>query len=248
VLKRIDWKALLSGLAAGVLALLGSRQLPPPSVPPSVPPPDITAPPAANPLDALGRLAMSGGYCSATPISPIGKDGKQTILSAAHCVKSVGEACQFFTRSGRMVRATVTAINREADASLLVTEELREPLPYLLLATETPPVNTVVFHAGFGTDQPGNVERGRILQRDTGSKQVMYSLSVSPGDSGGGICTDATGRLLSPVCCTTRLAAVGQVFGARPEELVKMVLSPASFVDVPPMRMPMRTEVVIDKQ
>ena len=241
----VDWKALLSALAASLLALIGNRQLPPTVPPPTVPPPDITAPPTTNPLDALGRLAMTGGYCSATPIGPLTKDGRQTLLSAAHCVKTVGETCQFFTRSGRMVKATVTAINRDADASLLVTEELREPLPYLLLATETPPVNTVVFHAGFGVDNPGNVERGRILQRDTGGRQVMFELSVSPGDSGGGICVDASGRLISPVCCTTRLAQVGQVYGARPEEVLRMVLSPASFVDVPPMRMPMRVEKVI---
>jgi len=241
----IDWKALLSGAVAALLALLGSRQLPPPTVPPPEEKPPTATPPAANPLDALGRLAMSGGYCSATPITPLGSDGTQTLLSAAHCVKSVGETCQFFTRAGRMVRVSVKSINREADACLLVTEELREPLPYLLIATETPAVGTAVFHAGFGTHVPGNVERGRILQRDTGSGQVMFELSVSPGDSGGGICVDSSGRLISPVCCTTRIAAVGQVFGARPEVVLKMVLSPASFVDLPPMQMPMRNEQVI---
>ena len=242
----IDWKALLSGALAALLALLGSRQLPPPTVPPPDAPPITEAPPAANPLDALGRLAMAGGYCSATPITPIGKDGKQVLLSAAHCVKSVGETCQFFTRAGRMVRVSVTSINREADACLLVTEELREPLPYLLLAKETPALGTAVFHAGFGIDKPGNVERGRILQRDTGSGQVMFELSVSPGDSGGGVCVDGSGRLISPVCCTTNLAAVGQVFGARPEVTTRMMVSPTSFMDLKPVQMPMRMPVTIE--
>lgn len=246
MLKRIPWASLLSALVAAALSVLGVRQLPPPSnPPPSDPPPPAVVPPSADPLAALGRLVMSGGYCSATPVTPIGKDAKQTLLSAAHCVKAVGEECQFFTRAGRMVRVYVTAIDRKADASLLVTEELKEPLPYLLVATETPPANSPVFQAGFGVDKPGNTEKGRILQRDTGGGQVMFEISVSPGDSGGGICVDGSGALISPVCCTTRLAQVGQVYGARPEIVRQMLLSPASFVDVPPQRMPERVPVEV---
>lgn len=73
----------------------------------------------------------------------------------------------------------------------------------------------------------------------------MFSLSVSPGDSGGGICVDGSGRLISPVCCTTHLAAVGQVYGARPEIVRQMLLSPASFVSLSPMEMPMRMPVEV---
>ena len=246
-MKWIDWKMLAASVLAAIVAVLTNRQLPPPA-PPTTPdtPPTAPADPATNPLDALGRLAMAGGYCSATPVTPLGKDGKQTLLSAAHCVKSVGESCQFFTRAGRMVKASVTAINRQADACLLVTEELKEPLPYLLVATETPATGTTVFHSGFGVDVPGNVEKGRILQRDTGSGQVMFSLSVSPGDSGGGICVDGSGRLVSPVCCTTHLAQVGQVYGARPEVVRQMMMSPASFISLPPQEMPQRMPVKID--
>lgn len=243
VMKWIDWKMLAASVLAALVAILGNRQLPPPSNPPAPEVPEEThTEPAANPLDALGRLVMQGGYCSGTPIGPLSKDRKQRILSAAHCVKTVGERCQFFTRAGRMVQATVVAINRQADACLLVTEDLREPLPYLKVATETPQPGTVVFHAGFGQDQPGNVEKGRVLQRDTGSGQVIFELSVSPGDSGGGVCVDASGRLISPVCCTTRLAQVGQVYGARPEVVNQMMTAPAAFMDVPPAAMPIRME------
>lgn len=245
-MSRLDWKTILATLFAAVIALLGNRQLPAPSLPAS-PPTLLPVPtaPAADPLEAIGRLVMVGGYCSATPVTPMTKDGKQTVLTASHCVKAVGEVCQFYTRSGRMVKVTVTSINRQADACLLVTEELREPLQYLTVATSTPAAGTPVFQAGFGIDHPGNVERGRVLQPDTGSGQVMFELSVSPGDSGGGICVDSSGALVSPVCCTTRLAQVGQVFGARPEVVRLMMMSPASFVEVPPMKMPERLEVPI---
>lgn len=245
-MKRIDWKTLLASVLAAVLAVVGNRQLPAPALPsPLADTPPTQTPPAADPRDALGRLVMTGGFCSATPIGPMTKDRRQRLLSAAHCVKAVGEECQFYTRAGRMVKATVIAVNRQADACLLATEELREPLPYLSVAAETPPVGATVFHAGFGIDQPGNTERGRILQRDTGGGQVMFEMSVSPGDSGGGICLDSSGAVVSPVCCTTRLAQVGQVYGARPEVVRQMMVSPASFTDVPPMRMPDRVEVEV---
>lgn len=254
-MNRFDWRSILAAVIAAALAVLGGRQFPPPAPPtpqpptvptPPTPPTPTVPPPAANPLDALGRLVMSGGYCSATPVTPPSKDGKQTLLSAAHCVKSIGEKCQFITRAGRQITVSVIAINRDADASLLTTETLADPLPYLPVADQTPAVNSAVFHAGFGIDKPGNVERGRILQRDTGAGQVMFELSVSPGDSGGGVCVDEGGKVVSPVCCTTNLAAVGQVFGARPEVVQEMLRRPVFFVDVPPMEMPKRMPVKLD--
>jgi len=242
-MSKVSWQSILAAVLAAVLAVLGQRQLPPPSQPPViVEPPSLHTEPATNPLDALGRLQMEGGYCSATPISPIGKDGKQVLLTAAHCVKRVGEQVQFIGRNGRLVRCSVMSINKTADACLLMTEVLQEPLPYLLVATETPAVGSPVFHAGFGIDNPGNVEKGRVLQQDAGNGQVMFELSVSPGDSGGGVCVDGSGKLISPVCCTTHLAARGQVFGAGPEVVREMQKAPAAFISLPPVDMPMVME------
>lgn len=247
-MKSFDWKAFAAAVLAAILAVLGGRQLPQPGTPTDPnPKPLPDAKPSQNPVDAIGRLVMSGGYCSATPVTPLGKDRTQTVLTAAHCATAIGEVCQFYTRSGRMVKVTVKAINRDVDACLMTTEPLTEALPYLLVATETPSAGTAVFHAGFGIDNPGNVEKGKVLSPNTGHGQAMYELSVSPGDSGGGICVDSSGAILSPVCCTTRLAAVGQVYGARPEEVRKMLVTPAAFVGVPPVQMPMREEKVISQ-
>lgn len=245
--KSIDWKAMLAAVLAAVLATIGGRQFPP-AVATVANPCDEPkhSDPTSNPVEAVGRLAMQGGYCSATPIGPLNKDRKQVVLTAAHCAQSVGDVYQFTTRAGRTVRVTVTAINRKADACLMMTETLVEPLPYLTVAAQSPPAGTPVMHCGFGVDKPGNTESGKVLMSDTGNGQTMYLLSVSPGDSGGGICVNASGELLSPVCCTTRLAQVGQVYGARPEEVRRMLLSPASFTDLPPQRMPEREEKVLD--
>lgn len=239
-------KKLLEGfllaLATAVLALLGNRQLPaptppdPPTAPAPTPP---TAPtPTSDPLKAIGKLVMFGGSCSATVVTAPDGQGQQLLLSAAHCVKSVGETCQYFTRSGQMVACRVKSINRGPDISILETEMLRSPLPFLLVAATSPPAGAPVMHAGFGVHVPGNVERGRVLQSDTGNGQIMFELSVSPGDSGGGICLDGQGRVISAVCCTTRIAAVGQVYGGRPEEIQRMMLLPAAYIDVKPMAMP----------
>jgi len=240
--RRIDWKAFGLSVLAAALAALGVRigvPIVPPDLGQQLPPAPPPAPePARNPIDALGRLVMSGGYCSATPITPIGTDKRQYLLSAAHCVKAVGEECQFYLRTGKSCKVRVVSINRLADCCILETEPLPEALPYLNLATETPPDGTAVFHAGFGSDNPGNREAGRVVNRDTGKGQVMFSLNVSPGDSGGGICLDSSGAVVSPVCCTTKPGAMAQVFGARPEVVRSLMASPASFVDVPPMQMP----------
>lgn len=242
----MNWKDTLKGfllaLATALLALVGNRQLPPPTPPnpltPSTPTPPVVQAPTQDPLAAIGKLVMSGGSCSATVVSAPDSQGQQLLLSASHCVKSIGESCQFFTRSGQMLECRVKSINRGPDISILETESLRSPLPYLLIAASSPPAGSPVMHCGFGIDKPGNVERGKVLQSDTGGGQVMFELSVSPGDSGGGICLDGQGRVISPVCCTTRLAAIGQVFGGRPEEIRRMMELPAAFIDVKPMTMP----------
>lgn len=229
-------------LLAALSALLGIRQFPPttPPTPPTAPAPEApqTPAPTTDPLQAIGKLVMAGGHCSGTVITPPDDQGQQLILSAAHCVKSVGESCQYFTRAGQMLNCRVKSIARTPDICILETDPLRAPLPYLLLAESSPPVGAAVMHAGFGVHIPGNVEKGRVLQSDTGNGQVMYELSVSPGDSGGGICLDGRGRVISPVCCTTRIAAVGQVFGGRPEEVRRMMLQPALYLDTEPVKMP----------
>lgn len=235
-------KSLGLALLAALLAVLGQRQLPPtaPAEPPTKPAPEApkTPAPTTDPLQAIGKLVMSGGHCSATVITPPDDQGQQTLLSAAHCVKSVGETCQYFTRAGQMLSCRVKSISRGPDICLLETEPLRAPLPYLLLAESSPAVGSQVMHCGFGVHVPGNVEKGRVLQSDTGNGQVMFELSVSPGDSGGGICLDGRGRVISPVCCTTRIAAVGQVFGGRPEEVRRMMLQPALYLATEPVKMP----------
>lgn len=242
MLKNLPWKQFLATLLAALLAVLGNRQLPSPSPAPTPPPEPAPAPeapkPTTDPLKAIGKLIMSGGMCSGTVVTPPDANGHQIIMSASHCVQQVGERCSFYTRGGLLVPVVVKAINRGPDISLLETDQRPTPLEYMELAVASPAVGTPVMHCGFGIDKPGNVEKGVVTMSDTGSGQVEFRLSVSPGDSGGGICIDGQGRVISPVCCTTNVGAVGSVYGGRPEEARKMLQAPMNFLGVPPMRMP----------
>ena len=263
------WRSLFIAILAAVITLLGGTTAtqvrgggcysPPPPVIVPPPPPTVPAPPATKPdpepapppkpeptkepIRAVVRVIMSGGYCSGTIVGAPRKDGTVTIVTAAHCLRAVGERVTLHTLhdtgNTRSFAATAIAIDRTADAAILVSESPQPGLPWLPLATETPEVNTAIWHAGFGQDQPGNVEKGRVLAKPNRDGQTQYWLSVSPGDSGGGIMLDSQGRLLSPVCCTTNLAAPGNVWGAAPEVLQRMLSAPASFVgDLQPVAMP----------
>lgn len=245
-------KSLALAFLGALLAVLGNRQLPPPSssaptapaipAPPSPSPAPIPPNPTNQPEQAIGKLVLPNGYCSATCVSPPDAANQQLLLSASHCVKGVGDVVTFYPKSGQMVSARVIAFNKTADVILLKTTPVSSPLPFLNVAHTTPAVGTVVWHAGYGVDKPNNREEGKITKQDTGSQQVQFYLSVSPGDSGGGICLNQLNEVISPVCCTTNLAAPGSVYGGRPEVIQQMMQQPAAFVGVPPMPMPMRSE------
>lgn len=233
--------ALLAGLGVAIpvrMSGCGSA----PTVPTCPAPPPDTKPPAPgptkDPVAAIGRLAMDGGFCSATVVTAPDAAGRQRLVSAAHCVERVGERVTFIPRQGgHTIPCTVLAFDRKADISIIATAEPTN-LPYIGVAQQTPPVGSEVMHAGFGVDVPGNVERGQVLAGVNPDGQVRYRLSVSPGDSGGGICLTSAGELLSPVCCTDRLAGVGNVWGGSPENIRRMLANPTQFLGLPPKPMP----------
>jgi len=181
---------------------------------------------------------MAGGYCSGTVIGPRLQDGRWNIVSAAHCVKRVGERVTFIPRNGRApVPCLVGSIDRRADVAILITEHSVD-LAHTLLAEAPIVIGLPVWHSGFGIDQPGNRESGQVTALANGDGQVQYRISVSPGDSGGGILTTADGLLLSPVCCTTNLARIGNVWGGGPGVIRRMIANPTAFLDLPPIAMP----------
>lgn len=191
-----------------------------------------------DPWNAIGKLTFDGGYCSGTVIGPRMEDGRWIVVTAAHCNSRPGTSATFVQRSGISRRVHCVAVNRAADIAIYHTEANQGEMSYTDLAGWTPPPDTKVFHGGFGRHLPGNREEGRVISLPNADGQVQYELSVSPGDSGGGICMDADGALLSPVCCTTRLDGPGRVWGGSPEMIKRMIVTPTEYIDLPPIPMP----------
>jgi len=188
--------------------------------------------------DAIGRIQFGNAGCTATIIGPVASDDRTLdILTAAHCVK-VGAVGKMTLKDGRVLSVKCVARDANSDAAWLVAENPGGNVPYLLLADGNPQDGEVVWHQGYGIDRPGNRESGLFKGAASGGQQVRFRLSVSPGDSGGGIILDSDSRVISPVCCTTKLAATGDVFGASPEYVARLRPKRGASDEEPPLFYP----------
>jgi hypothetical protein len=221
--------ALGVGLAAFIGALLSPKApVPPPGVviPPEVivpPNPDGPPPPrptGPNPAAALARITFGSAGCTATVIGPRRPDLRWDLLTAAHCITGVGQRGVARLPDGRVLAVRVQAVGRGPDWAWLVTEGPYDVLPYAELAPTVPPVGSKVWHAGYGVDRPGNREEGTFVGGPEANGQVRFRINVSSGDSGGGICLDDAGRVLSCVCCTRTPGRLADVWGAGPAAIL----------------------------
>lgn len=169
---------------------------------------------SSNPADAIGRITIGNSGCTASIIGPIASDDtKIHILSAAHCVK-LGAKGRMRLKDGREM--TITCVSRDdtSDAAWFEADKPSGEVPNVALATTVPQDGSAIWHQGYGIDKPNNREVGVFRGVTVGRPQYVFDLSVSPGDSGGGIVLNARGEVLSPVCCTTKLSGRGTVWGA----------------------------------
>lgn len=216
----IQWGFMLALAIAGGLLSQRPIQIPPfPATPPNNQSPDNNGEPDGaqpDPLNAIVRISRTGVGCSATIIGPRRADGRYWVLSAAHCCDKIGERWVARFRDGRTTGLVVSAISRGADYAWLLTDVDTSRYPYALLADADPKPGEKVWHAGYGTDNPGNREEGEVVDGPNRDGQIHFKLSVSPGDSGGGIVLDAQGRIVSSVCCTTAPGRLADVWGTSP--------------------------------
>lgn len=215
--------------------------MPPPEVKPPEQPPK---PPPAKPntLAAIVKIGTSVGGCSATVIGPRRPDGRYWVLSAAHCITRTGEQCSMLFRDGRHAACTVVNFDRKSDYCWMLTVSNSEEYPFALLADSTPPADTPIWHAGFGVHIPGNTETGKILGLTNDGTQVRMALSVSSGDSGGGIAITADGLVVSCVCCTVSGGGRTWTQGASTEAIHKGQVSLVSMEEWKPIAVPERRE------
>jgi len=242
----------LISLLAAAAAVIGARYgipIPPPQVhiapdDPIIPrpaPPEKPSP-VPNPLAAIGRITFGNAGCTGTIIGPRREDGRQMVLTAAHCVQGQPKKGTMRLRDGRTVGLTVLATDPRSDCAWAVTDATGEEYPFAQLLGATPKVGTKLWHAGYGVDNPGNTETGELLSGPDQNGQVRMRVSVSSGDSGGGICTDPEGYVVSCVCCTSARGQVASVWGASPESI--RALMPGGIVreDWQPLAVPIRPE------
>lgn len=247
------WELFLA-LAIGVISGLGARygiNVPPPQLPPIVVNPPDVGPPGANPplpirkpdpWNAIGRIQFGNSGCSATIVGPRRDDGRWNVLTAAHCVTAVRQHGTMRLRDGRTTGLVVVAINRQADCAWLLTESNADDLPFAYVAKASPEVGSKIWHGGYGVDTPGNREEGEILGKANADGQISMRLSVSSGDSGGGICLNESGEIVSCVCCTSSRGRPATVWGASPEAINALRPREAVWDDWRPIDVPIRAE------
>lgn len=247
----VDWLVAIG--AAALAAFLARYGIPVPPIPPiEVPPPIIQLPPAP-PLPpgsgpdtqpdtprAIVRLSFGSVGCSGTIIGPRRVDGRYWVLTAAHCVNRVGQQGTMRLLDGRTGGIQVAAIDKQADACWCVTTSNSDQYPHALLADRTPAPGTPIWHAGYGTDKPGNRESGTVESGPDNNGQIRMRLSVSSGDSGGGIAITADGRIVSCVCCTTDRGRTADVWGASPEAILRLKPADTVLDDWRPIDIPVR--------
>lgn len=174
-----------------------------------------------DPLNAIGRITFGRSGCTATIIGPVdSRAAKLSILTAAHCV-DLNARGTMKLKDGRSFSVRCVSRDAKADVAWLEADRPEGKIPYARLAASPPPQGSPVWHIGYGIDKPGNRENGTYLGLAANGVQCRFRLSVSPGDSGGAIVFDSSGEVVSPVCCTTRLAGVGDVFGSAPASNVR---------------------------
>lgn len=199
------------------------------------PPVDPMPPPSPkrkpDPVKATAKLRIGNAGCTATVIGPKRDDGYWDALTAAHCLPSGAKSGRVELKDGRSFSVKIGEKNTTADLLWLLVET-KEELDFANLASESPPVGTAIWHNGYGFDRPGNVEHGTVTALPNSQGQIRFTLNVSSGDSGGGIFREDTGELVAAVCCTTRIAGTGSVFGGTSVMAEKMRRSAALFLPV----------------
>ena len=173
--------------------------------------PEVAKP--ADPKAAIALTRFGNSQCTACVIGPRRKDGTWLLFTAAHC-GGQGARGSAKLPDGRTLAVSVVARSTRSDGSILRTTSREiESLPYATLAAAKPERNEPCWHAGYGIDKPGNVEKGYVRSPLDANGQTEFWISVSPGDSGGPIIAERTGLVLASTCCTTRLAGPGRVWG-----------------------------------
>lgn len=211
--------------------IIEGTQAPTPDSPKEQPP----AGKKPDPVKATAKLRIGNAGCTATVIGPRRNDGFWDALTAAHCLPSGFSSGKIEMKDGRSFPVRIGSKNATSDLLWLIVET-KEEIDYALLSKSIPPLGSAVWHNGYGYDKPGNIERGTVTALESSQGQLRFTLNVSSGDSGGGIFSEETGELVAAVCCTTRIAGTGSVYGGSCVVASRMRGKNPSYIEMPAER------------
>lgn len=206
----ICFLAVIGGTIPGIVSPTPQPTPTQPTVP--TPKPEKTEEPP-QPLKAIGKIQVGSYGCTATVIGPRHQDGSYDVLTAAHCIPDGIYTGVMKLESGKQFNIHLATRNPTSDCCWMKTEPNVGTLPYALIADDLPTPGEEVWHAGYGVHQPRNREDGTVVDPSNSQGKTQYLLSVSSGDSGGGIVCNKSGRILSSVCCTTAKNVKANVWG-----------------------------------
>ena len=246
--KRPYLKLLLQWGITAVIAFIAAKWgivIPPlPEIPSQAEPiPEKPSPKLiANAAQAISRITFGSSGCTATPVGEPRPDGRIWVLTAAHCVREVGQRGTLYTQKGEQLTVTVAGIDSIADCAWLLTDSTSLHIPFAELSDQIPQPGAKVWHAGYGVHMPRNTEYGTFVSGPDSNGQLRFRLSVSSGDSGGAIVIDEQGRILSCVCCTSARGQTADVWGSGPIAIASLRRSIVEFPDWKPADIPIRKE------
>ncbi len=142
-------------------------------------------------MTASVRISTGTAGCSGTFIR---HEGKIKLLTAKHCVRSVGQRVTIYWQ--KKLAGKVERISRNHDLALVAidgSEELDLPIAKIAGRVSS---GMQAWHHGFGVDRPGNVERGEIINPGDFRRDCTFTVRLSSGDSGCGVFSES-GELIA---------------------------------------------------
>lgn len=182
-------------------------QPPPPQFHPA-PPTTPSPPPPENETHARTRaatVAVLQAHASGTGTNIDDPDdpNRDYVVTANHVVDRTNEPVTITDAEGRKSRGRVIARDKDADLALIQVEPPRPNRTVATIAAAPKPIGTAIYHHAHGMHRPQNLETGTVRTTYRTDGQDTFTLSVSAGDSGGGIFDAETGELVAVIAATT---------------------------------------------
>lgn len=144
--------------------------------------------------DCVAKVDMGKGTGSGTCLV---WEGRDIVLTAAHVVGNFTTAKVIFP-NGKTSVCRVVATSQAWDLAVLELPNDAEPANRTLIAARSPARSEGVWVVGYPYGKGPNTRYGHMVYESQGQRGFQHSITVKPGDSGGGV-FNSSGELVSVV-------------------------------------------------